>query len=151
LKKIPIRTKRLSLDDRELARRTFRLMAEVFEEDSASLSDRYLDQLLSRKDFWAFAALLGSEVVGGITAHTLPMTRTETSEVFIYDIAVHVDHQRRGIGGELVSALRAGAAALGIHDIFVPADNDDTHALDFYRSLGGEPSPVTFFTFSETN
>jgi len=29
---IPVRTKRLSVDDRELARRTFQLMAEVFEE-----------------------------------------------------------------------------------------------------------------------
>ena len=146
----PIRTKRLSVDDRELARRTFLLMAEVFEEEGALLSDHYLDQLLSGRDFWAFAALLGSDVVGGITAHTLPMTRSETSEVFIYDIAVHVDHQRRGIGMELVAALRAGTAAVGIHDIFVPADNDDTHALDFYRRLGGEPSSVTFFTFSES-
>ncbi len=146
----PIRTKRLSIDDRELARQTFLLMAEVFEEESTSLSDRYLDQLLSGRDFWAIAALLGNDVVGGITAHTLPMTRSETSEVFIYDIAVHVDHQRRGIGRELVSALRADAAALGIHDIFVPADNDDAHALDFYRRLGAEPSPVTFFTFSES-
>ncbi len=147
----PIRTKRLSIDDRELARQTFLLMAEVFEEESTSLSDRYLDQLLSGRDFWAIAALLGNDVVGGITAHTLPMTRSETSEVFIYDIAVHVDHQRRGIGRELVSALRADAAALGIHDIFVPADNDDAHALDFYRRLGAEPSPVTFFTFSESS
>ena len=145
-----IRTKRLSVDDRDLARRTFQLMVEVFEEESASLSDRYLDQLLSGRSFWAFAALLGDDVVGGITAHTLPMTRTEASEVFIYDIAVHLDYQRRGIGRELVSALRAGAAAAGIYDIFVPADNDDTHALDFYRRLGAEPSPVTFFTFSES-
>jgi len=147
---IPIRTKRLSVDDRELARQTFLLMGRVFEDESTSLSDRYLDQLLGRRDFWAFAALLGGDVVGGLTAHTLPMTRTETSELFIYDIAVHVDHQRKGIGTELVSALRASAAAVGIHDIFVPADNDDTHALDFYRRLGGEPSPVTFFTFSES-
>ena len=33
-------------------------------------------------------------------------------------------------------------------DIFVPADDDDIHALDFYRALGGEESPVTFFTFA---
>ena len=146
---IPVRTKRLTGDDRALARRTFQLMAEVFEEKSTALSDHYLDELLRRGDFWAFAALYGDEVVGGITGYTLPLTRTESSEVFIYDIAVHAGHQRRGVGRRLVSALRDGAAALGIHEVFVPADNDDTHALDFYRRLGGEPSPVTFFTFSE--
>jgi aminoglycoside 3-N-acetyltransferase I len=32
-------------------------------------------------------------------------------------------------------------------EVFVPADNDDQHALDFYRALGGSPSSVTFFTF----
>ena len=147
---MPIRTKRLNVDDRDLARRTFLLMADVFEEEGASLSDSYLDQLLGSRDFWAFAALTGNEVVGGMTAFTLPLTRTESSEVFIYDIAVHVEHQRRRVGRELVSALREAAAAVGIQDIFVPADNDDTHALAFYRGLGGEPSPVTFFTFSES-
>jgi aminoglycoside 3-N-acetyltransferase I len=74
------------------------MMAEVFEEPNQTLSDAYLDALLSRTDFWAMAALLGQEVVGGITAHALPMTRAETTELFIYDVAVHADHQRRGVG-----------------------------------------------------
>lgn len=123
-------------------------MAEVFDEERNSLSDRYLDRLLARPDFWAFAALLGDDVVGGITAHALPMTRTESSEMFIYDIAVHALYQRRGVGRALVEALRAEAASVGIRDAFVPADNDDTDALDFYRGLGGAPSAVTLFTFS---
>jgi len=33
--------------------------------------------------------------------------------------------------------------------VFVPADNEDDDALDFYRALGGTPSSVTFFSFSE--
>jgi len=31
----------------------------------------------------------------------------------------------------------------------VPADNEDTHEIDFYKALGGEPSPATVFTFSD--
>jgi len=142
-----ITTKRLGAGDRELARRTFRLMVEVFEEGDAALSDGYVDRLLRDERFWAFAALRGDEVVGGITAHTLPLTRTESSEVFIYDIAVAVEHQRAGVGRALVAALRTAAARAGMGDLFVPADNDDTHALDFYRRLGGAASAVTFFTF----
>lgn len=144
---IDIRVKRLVHGDRTLARQTFHLMAEVFEEEIGALSDRYLDQLLIRGDVWALAALMGEEVVGGLTAFTLPLTRTESSEVFIYDIAVHARHQRQGIGRRLVSSIREAAAADGAEAVFVPAENDDTHALDFYRALGGEPSPVTFFTF----
>jgi aminoglycoside 3-N-acetyltransferase I len=143
-----IRTRRLAAGDRDLARDLFAMMAAVFVEESGALSDGYLDRLLGGEDFWAIAALAGNDVVGGLTAHTLPMTRSESSEVFIYDIAVRQDHQRQGVGRQLVSALRDAASAAEIQDVFVPADNEDADALEFYRALGGQAAPVTFFTFS---
>jgi aminoglycoside 3-N-acetyltransferase I len=143
-----LRTKRLTADDRELSRRLFAMMAEVFETPAADLSDAYLDTLLARPEFWAMAALSGDEVVGGVTAHVLPMTRAQTSELFIYDVAVRVDYQRRGVGRQLLTKLLEAASAAGIPEAFVPADDEDTHALDFYRALGGVAAPVTIFTFS---
>ena len=140
--------RRLRVGDLDLARRLFAVMAEVFEEPSALLSDRYLDSLLSRESFWALAALVGDEVVGGLTAHTLFMTRYESAEVFIYDVAVRQDRQRQGIGRQLVMALCAAAAKAGIGDVFVLADTTDAHALDFYRALRGGAAAVTMFTFS---
>ena len=130
------------------AREMFAMMAEVFEEESGRLSDGYITRLLSRDDFWAMAALADGQIVGGLTAHTLPMTRSESSEVFIYDIAVRKEHQRMGVGRRLMMALREAAAVAGVELVFVPADTDDEHALEFYRALGGESSPVAFFTFS---
>ncbi len=109
---IEIRTSRLTCGDRDLAKRLFVMMAEVFEEECDHLSDHYLDRLLSREDFWAFAAFAGDEIVGGLTAHTLPMTRSESSEIFIYDLAVREDQQRKGIGRQLMMALREAAAAV---------------------------------------
>ena len=47
-----IHTRRLTTGDRELARTLFVLMAEVFDETRPPLSDRYLDSLLERQDFW---------------------------------------------------------------------------------------------------
>jgi aminoglycoside 3-N-acetyltransferase I len=144
-----VHTRRLTAADRDVARGLFALMAEVFEVPGEPLGDAYLERLLSRADFWAFAAFAGDEIVGGVTAHTLPMTRAETSEIFIYDVAVRADHQRRGVGRRLIAALRESAAAAGTHELFVPADNEDVHALDFYRALGGVGAPVTIFTFSD--
>jgi len=140
--------KRLQVGDHALARALFTLMADVFETESEPLSDVYLDRLLAREEFWAIGAFAGDAPIGGLTAHTLPMTRTESSEIFIYDLAVHPDYQRQGIGRRLVAELRAQAAALGIGELFVPADNEDTHALDFYHALGGAAAPVTIFTFT---
>jgi aminoglycoside 3-N-acetyltransferase I len=64
----------------------------------------------------------------------------------IYDVAVRSDYQRRGIGRGLISLLRAHATEAGIDAAFVPADNEDEHALDFYSALGAEPTSLTFFT-----
>jgi aminoglycoside 3-N-acetyltransferase I len=140
--------RRLLLGERDLARRLFALMASVFEETaSEELPDAYIDRLLVRKDFWALVALDGDVVVGGLTAHTLMMTRSVSSEVFLYDLAVAAERQRQGIGRHLVTALCDGAAKEGIDVVFVPADDEDEHALDFYRAVGGTPAAVTIFTF----
>jgi aminoglycoside 3-N-acetyltransferase I len=140
---------RLGQGDRDRARTLFVLMASVFEEDYDDLSDDYLDRLLERADFWALAAVVDDVIVGGLTAHALPLTRSATSELFIYDLAVELAYQRQGVGRRLVDDLRSQAAALGIDTVFVPADDEDTHALAFYRAIGGMASPVTFFTFTQ--
>lgn len=142
-----VRIARLTSADGVVARELFATMAAVFDDDAEPLADAYLDALLGRDSFWALAAFDGAAVVGGLTAHTLPLTTSEASEIFIYDLAVVPAQQRRGIGRTLVATLRELAAAQGIEVSFVPADNDDVHALDFYRALGGAAAPVTIFTF----
>ena len=142
------RIQRLTAGHRELARGLFALMSEVFEEQQDPLSDAYLDRMLDRPDFWAMAAFVDDRIVGGLTAHTLPMSRSESSEVFIYDVAVHPDHQRKGVGRALIQFLLSAATEASVQTVFVPAEDEDAHAIEFYRALGGEATPVTFFTWT---
>ncbi|MCC7124106.1 MAG: GNAT family N-acetyltransferase [Acidobacteria bacterium] len=142
-----VHTRRLGPDDRALARVTFGLMAAVFDVESRPLSDSYIDTLLARDDFFAVAALLNGEVIGGITTHALPMTTSERRAAFIYDVAVHAAHQRTGVGRRMMQTLRDALRSAGIGEVFVPADNEDTHALRFYEALGGAAQPVTIFDF----
>jgi aminoglycoside 3-N-acetyltransferase I len=142
------RIKKLSAAETELARSLFSVMASVFGEDTSPRSLEYVESLLRRKDFWVAAALANGEPVAGLTAFVLPQTRAQSAELFIYDIAVVPTHRQRGIGRRLVKTVRDLAAERGITTTWVSAENEDIHALDFYRSLGGAPSPVTIFTFS---
>ena len=123
-------------------------MSEVFGEGGLPLSDAYIDRLLKRDCFWAVVAIDDDKIVGGLTAHILPMTKAEQSELLIYDVAVHERLQRRGIGKMLISWVRNQASALGISDVFVLADTGDVGAISFYRNLGGADSPVTLFLWS---
>ncbi len=138
--------RRLRAEDAELAIATFEMMAEVFEDPREPMSVAYVRRLLERDDFWVLAATAGARAIGGVTAHALPLTRVEGLELFIYDLAVHPDFQRRGVGRALMTELTTQAANAGIPVAWVPADNEDEHALEFYRSLGAAESPVTVFT-----
>jgi len=124
-------------------------MASVFGESSALVSQEYAAALLHRDDFIVIAGLLDGEPIAGLTAFVIPLTRSETAEMFIYDIAVVPTHQRQGIGRRLVQEVRGFATRRNIATTWVPADNEDDIALDFYRSIGGTPQVVTIFTFSD--
>jgi tRNA (adenine37-N6)-methyltransferase len=136
---------RLGVGDVPQARAAFEMMHSVLGEDPDVLSDGYVTGLLADESFWAIGAFEAGEAIGCITGHELAMTRHERSELFVYDLAVRVDDQRRGIGRQLVDALVSGAADRGIDVVFVPADDDDPHALAFYTSVGGRPAEVTMF------
>ena len=141
-----IRYKRLTPPDAEQARDLFQMVAQVFGEDSKRLSLAYVTELLSRADFLALGAFTTAPI-GGLTAFFLPTTRFEGRELFIYDIAVHPSHQRRGIGQALFTAAHDLAHTQGAANTWLAADNEDRHALDFYRALGGDGCAVTMFTF----
>jgi aminoglycoside 3-N-acetyltransferase I len=145
-----VQVRRLGPRDRELARMTFDLLADVFGEKHDPLTDAYVDGLLGRPGFLVFAAMDGGRVVGGLTAHVLPMTAYEGAEIFVYDVAVVDDCQRHGVGRRLLGAVRDEASSLGTSSLFVLADNEDTGALAFYRTLGGVASGVTLFGFDPT-
>ena len=121
-------------------------MADTFGEGSGSTATR-LAQLLQDNHFWLYGAFVDGAVVGGLTAHVVPITREDGYELFIYDIAVQPSHQRLGIGTKLMQAVIEAGKESGFHSLFVPADNEDQHALDFYRAIGGEAQAVTFFNF----
>ncbi|NAZ87187.1 GNAT family N-acetyltransferase [Kineococcus indalonis] len=147
-----MRTLRLGPSDVPLARATFALVQEVFGVGGEPLSGAHLQRLLRREEFWALAAVVDGVPVGGLTAHVLPMTRAEVDELFVYDLAVRADWQRRGVGRALVRHLLRAASAAGavapIGEVFVLADDEDVHALDFYRAVGGVAQPVTMFSFA---
>lgn len=144
---ITINFQRVRVDDVSLGMAVFSLMSSVFDEPLCDQSPAYVEKLLRREDFWAIAAIEDRAPVGGLTAFTLPMTRSQLDELLIYDLAVLPTHQRRGIGRRLIQTVQGLAADAGIKTSWVPAANEDRHALDFYRSIGGTPNPVTVFTF----
>ena len=145
--RLPCHPRRLGAGDLSLARATLNLMGEVFEAGDVDDRDAHLAGLLRSPHFWVFSATIDGRVVGGLTGYTLPMARTNARELFVYDLAVHPAHQRGGVATRLMSAARQAAKVEGIDDIFLIAENEDAHALAFYRALGMFETPATMFAY----
>lgn len=131
--------RRLYSSDLLFARELIVLMSVAFEETYLQLSDAQLIQRLENDAFWLIAAFDNEKkLIGGLSAHVLPMTRSPSEELFIYDLAVDANARRHGVASELIAFLKHEGQNAGINDIFVAAEGDDDGALAFYRSLLGE-------------
>ncbi len=119
----------------------------VFEEEPKTGSEANSLRLLNNNHFIAIVALAENEVLGGLTAYELPMYYSDSSEVFLYDLAVKPEHQRLGIGKGLIQSLKEHCIKNGIKEFFVMAHEEDEHAIEFYRSTGGKSEKVVNFLY----
>ena len=120
----------------------------VFEEENPTVgSEANSLRLLDDNRFIAIVALAAKEVVGGLTAYELPKYYSDSSEIFLYDLAVQPEYQRMGIGKGLLQSLKEYCFKNGIKEFFVMAHEEDAHAVEFYRATGGKSEKVVNFIY----
>jgi ribosomal protein S18 acetylase RimI-like enzyme len=71
------------------------------------------------------------------------------TEMFLYELSVHADHRKRGIGKALVESLATLASERGCYGMWVGTEPDNAAALATYVAAGAEP-PEPFMTLSWT-
>ena len=145
-----IEIKHLTKEDLSKFTSLIHLFNMVFEEESKIGSEANSLQLLNNKYFVALVALVENEVVGGLTAYELPMYYSNSSEIFLYDLAVKPEYQRMGIGKRLLQNLKEYCLKNGIKEFFVMAHEEDEHAIAFYRATGGRGERVVNFLYESS-
>ncbi len=142
-----IEIKHLTKEDLSKFTSLINLFNMVFEEESKIGSEANSLKLLNSKYFIALVALTENKVVGGLTAYELPMYYSNSSEIFLYDLAVKPEYQRMGIGKGLLQSLKEYCLKNGIKEFFVMAHEEDEHAIEFYRATGGRGERVVNFLY----
>ena len=111
----------------------------------------HLQKLLDKPDFTAFVALLENKVIRGLTAYILTSYFVESADVYILDLAIKTEFQRKGSGKKLMETTIEHCKKQNMHVMFVQADEIDKHAVDFYHSLGGISEKAINFDYPLTN
>ncbi len=144
----PFHIVRLGINEVTSFRELIALFDTVFEnKQPQEMAISYHKALLTNPYFIVFAAMNGQTVIGGLTAYELPSYTRQGAELFIYDIAVHPAHRRKGVGEELIKEAISYCREQHIGEMFVSADSGDDDALSFYRSTAGKEAPVVHFSY----
>lgn len=101
-------------------------------------SDNYLLSLLKKDHILVCVATVNEVVVAGLVAYVLEKFEQERNEVYIYDLAVNMNHRRQKIATNLINFLNSEALKLGAWVVYVQADRDDPPAMNLYESLGNK-------------
>lgn len=143
-----VEIKRLEKQEIDLFKELLVLFEDVFEMENFSMpTDTHLRKVLKDHSFAAFVAISDNKLVGGLTSYIIEQYYSTSPLVYIYDLAIKTDFQRQGIGKMLMAAILTYGKEIGAEEVFVQADNIDHHALEFYKSTGGNAEKVVHFTY----
>lgn len=118
------------------------------EEESSPLpSEAYVQQWLGNPQNHAWVAYQKGQLVGGLTAFSLPLYQTENSELFIYEVGVDEAFRQMGLGKALVHACLHFAQEQGYSCAYVGTEPDNGPARKLYQSTGGAEETVSWFVY----
>ncbi len=131
--------KLLSTEDIDLFTELLHVFEEVFELEKTPLpSQDHLQKVMKFPGFFSMVAVTNDKVIGGLTAYTFEQYHSTQPIAYIYDLAVLAKYQRKGIGGALIESFNKHCKTLGYQEVFVQADREEMHAVEFYRN-----TPIT--------
>ena len=150
-----INYQKLTNQDLPLLKELIKIFEDVFEMENFALpNDTYLQSLLDNESMVFFVAFLEdkkeeekTKIIGGLRAYILPSVYYASSEMYLYDLGVNPKFQRKGIGTKLMEKLKEYSKNLGYKELFVQADVEDQHAIDFYKKTGGKAADVIHFSY----
>src|SRR6476646_9000420 len=83
-----------------------RLFEDVFEmKDFVLPPKEHLQRLLNQDTFFVFVAMHEDIIIGGLTAYTWDQYYSTLQLVYVFDLAVKREYQRKGIGKMLMEEI----------------------------------------------
>lgn len=142
-----VKISKLSQNDTTALEELLSVFEVVFEMEPFIVpDDAYLQTLLLNPDMMFMIAEADGKVVGGLSAYVLAQYYSKEKHAYIHDVAISTAYQRKGIGKKLIAAFNDYCQKMNYAEVFVAAEKEDAHAIEFYRATGAdELESVHFF------
>ena len=127
-----MKIKRLGPEDVELA------AAVVKRFKRQDVTPEYLDHFLSNPRHLVFVAEIGGKPEGFLLAYRLERLDGLPPKIFVYEVDVVEESRRRGIGTQLMDAVRELIREEELNSAFVLTNYENEGAVAFYESTGGK-------------
>ncbi|GAA5530008.1 GNAT family N-acetyltransferase [Herpetosiphon gulosus] len=106
------------------------------DEPLTALDDQAARQFLANPAVLYWVAREAELITGFLYCVVVPLRSGEGSEVLLYEIGVHHQWRRKGIGQALLQTMQAWMSERDISAVWVLADNPE--ATSFYQACGFE-------------
>ncbi len=98
----------------------------------------WTEHFLSRQGHHLILAWIDAVLAGFVTGIEIAHP-DKGLEMLLYELGVHPDHRRRGVGRALVTELASLARKAGCRGMWVPIDPDNDAAIATHASAGAAP------------
>lgn len=120
----------------------FKQLIKLFNEDDGIArkeisSEDYLKSFLLNESNHVLIALSNEELAGGLIAYELKMYKSETTEMFLFEIGVKAAFRMAGIGTQLITRLKEICVERKIVQMFVLTSDTNTAANLLYKKTAG--------------
>lgn len=116
-----------------------------------NVSFEYLQKFLSNPANYLIVAEAENELAGFLLAHRLERLKEESFKLFIYEVDVAKDFQRKGVGTALIEYAKNTVKQEQMINAFVFTSYSNTGAVEFYKSTGGKIENGDDLMFVYTN
>jgi len=124
--------RRISLDDIEIVLG----MEGVFRDDF--LKKECVTDFLKNSMNWIFVCILDNRIIGFIYGYELNRLNRAENMLYIHEVGILPDFQRKGIGTELIERLKKECHRKNIYKMFLFTQKSNIGACKLYDKTGGK-------------
>ena len=134
-----------------------KISSKLIDQVNQLFDDKKWDQkqgelFLSDKNNLLLLAFEDKKPVGFLIAHRLQRFDNRKAEVLLYEIGVHPNYRRKGIGKSLINEVKKWAVEVNAAEVWVLTEKTNPIAMKLYQSVGGiEESPGTIMYVYKIN